>query len=131
MQTIFFPIAKSEALAGGFNWIDISDTPSPHASKFPDDIRTVNDEIASQTFICEKTGKKFRYTKAELDFYKIHSIPLPHVAPLERLRFASDFLSCHDPFTTSCNQCYTPLISYLDKSRAILCEQCFRQNYFA
>ena len=54
------------------------------ASKLPDSIEEIPDDILSWAVKCESTGKAFRIIKQELEFYRKHDIPVPHLHPDER-----------------------------------------------
>ena len=52
----------------------------------PDDIKDVQDDILQAVLKCEKSGKAYKITKQELSFYRKLKIPIPRVAPLERIK---------------------------------------------
>jgi hypothetical protein len=69
-----------------FNWSDY-EAPFPKvekiipASKLPDDIRKIPDDILNWAIECEVSGKPFRIIKQELEFYRKHSLPIPRRHP--------------------------------------------------
>ena len=84
-----FPITKNEAIARWFNWSDY-ENPKPDvskiipASKLPENIVQVPDDILNWAIECERTQKPFRIIKAELDFYRKLGLPIPRLHPDER-----------------------------------------------
>ena len=56
------------------------------ASKLPSDIKEVDDSILEKAVLDEESGKKFRITRYELDFYRTYNLPLPRIHPLIRMQ---------------------------------------------
>lgn len=54
------------------------------ASKLPDDITKIPDDILNWAIECEVTKKPFRIIKQELEFYRKHSLPIPRRHPDQR-----------------------------------------------
>lgn len=86
---LYYPLTKEEALAEHFPWDDY-ETPRPQvthvyqAADLPDNIADVSDEILSSAIACEATGKLFKITPQELQFYRTQKIPLPRRCPDQR-----------------------------------------------
>lgn len=55
------------------------------ASALPKDIKNVQDDICDKVIFDQKNNKKFRYIKAELDFYRKNNLPLALEHPSVRL----------------------------------------------
>ncbi|MCX6807443.1 MAG: hypothetical protein NTZ80_01365 [Patescibacteria group bacterium] len=135
----YFPLAKNQALALGFNWSDY-EAPPPKTDKIIkadqlntlDNIEQVSDDILNLAIECAETKKLFRIQKAELNFYRQHKLPIPHFHPdtrhahrmaIRNLRHlyhrACDCEGCEAEFETT----YTP--DYLGK---IYCESCYQKG---
>ncbi len=57
------------------------------ATELPMNSKEINsDEILRLTIKCSTTGKAYRFTRKEIDFYQKHHIPLPRIHWEERLR---------------------------------------------
>ena len=77
---------------GGGAWFNWSDYEAPFpkvekiipASKLPDDISKIPDDILNWAVECEVTGKPFRIIRQELDFYRKHHLPIPRRHPDQR-----------------------------------------------
>ncbi len=125
--SIYFSQTKEETLKQGFSWKD--DTFEKEVTEYtpPDDIKDVTDSILEQTLICAKTGKKYRITKQELEFYRRLRLPLPRIAPLERISmFASDFFDMKELKTIQCHECHKNVLSIYDSNKqTVLCEECY------
>lgn len=86
MNMVKYPLTKVEALRQGFSWSDY-ETPFPQvekiipAEKLPDDITKIPDDIVNWAVRCEVTKRPFRITKAELEFYRRHNLPIPRKHP--------------------------------------------------
>ncbi len=76
------PFLKGEI----FNWSDY-EAPFPKvekvipASKLPDHITKIPDDILNWVIECEVSGKPFRIIKQELEFYRKHNLPIPRRHP--------------------------------------------------
>ncbi len=72
-----------------FNWSDY-ESPFPKvdkiipASKLPDDITKIPDDILNWAIECEVTGTPFRIIPQELEFYRKHHLPIPRRHPDQR-----------------------------------------------
>ena len=88
----YYPLTKSEATKDNiFNWSDY-EAPFPTvekvipASRLPDTIESIPDDILNWAIECEVTKKPFRIIKQELEFYRKHSLPIPRRHPDQRHR---------------------------------------------
>jgi hypothetical protein len=54
------------------------------ASKLPENIKDIPDDILNWAIECETTGKPFRIIKQEFDFYRKQSLPIPKRHPDQR-----------------------------------------------
>ena len=99
----------------------------------PDSIGGVDDSILNKAIKCEVTGKLFRITKSELDFYKRFNFPVPAKSPFarhrDRLRFISEHMKLLDRI---CGRCSLPVKSvYKEKEFPIVyCEKCYQQEVY-
>jgi hypothetical protein len=78
-----YPLSESEAKQRGYKWypddMSIGFTPSKiiPASRIPENIEDIPDDILSWAIECEVSGKYFKITRPELDFYRKHLLPIP------------------------------------------------------
>ncbi|MBI4652781.1 hypothetical protein HY750_00820 [Candidatus Kuenenbacteria bacterium] len=131
MAQISFPLTEKEAKEKGLNWVE---SPFPEfqgkvlkAQEVPKNIKDVSNEILDCVILCEKTGKPFRITKTELEFYRQHNLPIPIICPAERLlqRFSwIGFLNFEETF---CHKCKTKIpVNYRGNFKEnIYCESCY------
>ncbi len=83
----FYPKTKEEVERLGFIWREeIENEYNFTEYIIPDNINEVGDEIINQVLKCEQSGKAYRITEQELDFYRKMNIPIPHIAPMERIK---------------------------------------------
>lgn len=86
MANMYFPETKETIIQKWYTWNDYM-PPVPEAmkyipaSKLPDDILSVPDDILSWAIECEISKKYFKITKQELDFYRKNILPLPRKHP--------------------------------------------------
>jgi hypothetical protein len=83
------PLTKEGSEKRGFNWSGY-ESPFPKvektipASKLPENIEDVPDDILNWAIECEVTKKPFRIISQELDFYRKRNIPIPRRHPDQR-----------------------------------------------
>ena len=81
MAVDYFPLTKEEALKLGFQWNDY-EPPKPEATKYipasrlPESIEEIPDDILSWAIECEVSGKYYKITRPELEFYRKHHLPI-------------------------------------------------------
>lgn len=95
MAQVLFPMTEEEAHKRGLFWqpdidVDTSGVETVSAAEIPDDVLSVSEEITKIAFIGERSGKPFRLTQREIEFYKRYKLPLPNETPYQRMldRFA-------------------------------------------
>ncbi|PID34622.1 MAG: hypothetical protein CR971_02300 [candidate division SR1 bacterium] len=90
----YYPLSKEEALKLGFNRSDY-EAPFPKVEKYVQGkkLRTASckliheqkpellEKLLNYAVVCEVSGKPFRITKQEIDFYIKHDLPLPRKHP--------------------------------------------------
>jgi hypothetical protein len=132
---IEFPLTKEEIIKKGWHWQDEIKT-DINLSKFevlkpdevPDDIANVSDNILDSVIICEQTGKPFRVTKFELDFYRKKNLPLPTIHPLQRIK--NRFVEFRHPYKLwqyPCSKCGKIMYSGWNPENKfkVYCEACY------
>ncbi len=102
------------------------------ASKLPDDIRDIPDDILNWAIECEITKKPFKIIKQELDFYKKHNLPIPRRHPDQRHLDRMAFRNPRKLFDRKCDKCgvdikttYSP-----DRSEIVYCEECYNKEIY-
>ncbi len=137
-----FPITKQQALDQGFRWQEAGQKDykvTLESEKLSDNIKDVTDDILKETMGCAHKGEcacrcttAFKITKQELDFYRFHKLPIPHLCHncrhVRRVKNQSSMRlwhrkcmneGCNNEFETS----YAP-----DRSEIVYCEQCYQQE---
>ena len=133
----YFSLSKKEIIEKGYPYkekIDNTYVITLKASDIPDNIKDVDDIILNEVIECEKSGKAFKLTKFELEFYKRMNIPIPHLHQderyNERLFLRNPMVlyhrscmkgGCKNQFETS----YAP-----DRPEIIYCEKCYQQEVY-
>ncbi len=111
--------------------IDTADEGGPDeilAETLPDNIKEVTDEILSKVIV-DKNGKRFRYLRQELEFYRTHHIPLPREHPSLRMaKWMADFVIRLRFYERMCGKCGKNITtSYPPDApeKNIWCESCY------
>jgi Zn ribbon nucleic-acid-binding protein len=112
----YFPLEKEEALKERFNW---SDYEPPFAkvekiipaSKLPDTIESIPDDILNWAIECEESGKPFRIIRQELEFYRKYSLPVPRRHPNVRHMDRMQMRNPRKLFERKCHKCGKDMIT--------------------
>ena len=77
----YYPVEKEEVLRRGWKWKDdIGGTVGKEtlsAADMPENIRDASDDVVREVLACASCQRNFKITKQELDFYRLHTLPLP------------------------------------------------------
>lgn len=82
MANLYFPETKENILSKWYTWNDYV-PPRPEATKYipasklPENIVEIPDDILNWAIECEVSGKYFTITRRELEFYRKHHLPIP------------------------------------------------------
>ena len=120
-----------------FHWSDY-EPPFPQvekiipASKLPDDIASIPDDILNWAIECEVTGKPFRIIKQELEFYRKHHIPIPRKHPDQRHLERMQQRNPRKLFHRKCDQCQKPIQTTYSPERKerVYCESCYEKEMY-
>ncbi|NUJ98001.1 hypothetical protein HGA92_04420 [Candidatus Gracilibacteria bacterium] len=102
------------------------------ASKLPENITDIPDDILNWAIECEVTKKPFRIIKEELAFYRKHNLPIPRRHPDQR---HLDRMSLRNPrhlYSRNCDKCgkeiqttYAP-----ERPEIVYCEECYNREIY-
>lgn len=134
---IFFPLSNNEIIKlGGY----VAEEPETNAGnikmlsieEIPQTINETTDEILNIAIKCEITGKPFRVTASELQFYKTMRLPLPTTHPVVRLEENLKITPYGSKYSTNCVKCQKAINSIFDpkKDFILYCEQCYQQEVY-
>jgi len=129
------PLDRESAARLGARWnenekpVDTAGFTVLAAGQVPDSIADVTDDILGAAIICAETGKPFRITKAELEFYRAHRIPVPVIHPQARLLARFRRKNPYKLWDALCAKCGQKTPSSYDPIRklSVYCEQCYHQ----
>ena len=125
----FLPLDRSAAEARGYLWQDEEHVPSIAPTyAAPDNIRDVTDEVLAAEIICEATGKRFKIGKAELEFLRRNHLPLPRIAPMERIRRLKRIQQLEPLREAVCVGCGAATITTFAAERPVYCTPCYERQ---
>jgi CxxC-x17-CxxC domain-containing protein len=130
-------LIKEKALKQNFNWSNY-EPPFPKvdkiipASKLPDNILDIPDDILNRAIECEVTKKPFKIIKQELEFYRKHNLPIPKRHPDQRHLDRMNLRNPRKLFDRKCDKCgkdikttYSP-----DRNEIVYCEECYNKEVY-
>ncbi|MDC0357709.1 hypothetical protein OAO01_02760 [Oligoflexia bacterium] len=102
----FFPLSQADIRAHGWQWHDIPSGFEYDGPQYdlPDAINDVTDDICSQVLTCEATGKHYRLTTQEVEFYRKMELPIPRLAPEARHQRRYARRTPHKIFERQCSE---------------------------
>ncbi len=128
----YFPLTQKQALAKGYSWRDVKDE-APQverivpATKLPDSIDDIPDDILNWAIECEVTGSPFKIIKQELEFCRAMRFPVPHFQHDERHRKRMALRNPRKLWDRECGKCRKPIrTTYApDRPEIVYCESCY------
>ncbi|EKE27929.1 MAG: hypothetical protein ACD_3C00125G0003 [uncultured bacterium (gcode 4)] len=135
----YFPIERDDAInrvaTDWFNW-STYENPAPQvskvipASKLPDNINDIPDDILNWAVECEVTNRPFRIIKQELEFYRKHELSVPKRHPDQR---HLDRMALRNPrklHDRNCDKCSLDIVSTYDHNnpKTIYCSKCYEKE---
>ncbi len=133
----YFPLNKEEIINQNFNY---SEYEAPFtkvekiisASKLPENISDIPDDILNWAIECEISKKPFRIIKQELEFYRKHNLPIPKKHPDIR---HSERMKLRNPrklFDRKCDKCWVEMKSTYkeDRKEIVYCEKCYNKETY-
>ncbi len=130
----WFPLGREQVTLEGWNWHDEAKESSENRAKpLPDTISEIDNAVLEQALICEVTGRAYKLTTPELEFYRHQDIPAPTRCFHQR---HMDRHARRNPRTirlTNCSNCNVEVHTcYPEKpTRIIYCEKCYQQSAFS
>jgi len=133
----YFPLSKEEVLKQWFHWSDYK-APFPKvekiipASKLPDDLSKIPDDILNRAIECEVTKKPFRIISQELEFYRKHNIPIPKRHPNQRHLDRMKLRNPRKLFDRKCIRCWKDIQTTYspDRKEIVYCESCYEKELY-
>ncbi len=122
---------------GQFNWSNY-ESPSPNvekiipASKLPENIKEIPDDILNWAIKCELTEKSFRIIKQEIEFYRKYNLPIPRKHPDQRHSERMELRTSRKLFDRKCEKCWLDIkTAYsLDRPEIVYCEKCYNDEVY-
>ena len=128
-EMLFLETKEDVEKLGSF-WEDLEQVNKEGLNVFSekDDIKDVDDSVLTLALLCKETGRPFNVTRAELEFLRRKSIPLPDFYPdVRTMRRAREIFSISF-YDTDCFKCGKRIVAYYSKEsgyKKIACEACY------
>jgi hypothetical protein len=143
-------LSQEEVMHRGWRWMDVAEE-MPEAdtlvSSFvlPDSINETGEEILQKTLRCCATGKPYRLTHRELNFYRQMSLPIPRLHPRTRYENRIKKRNPRRLWERDCKQCGETVRTTYAPDRAavrgseepsgsrreiITCEKCYLKDVY-
>lgn len=125
----YYPLTREEALRKGYRWKDEDLIPAEqnNTSVLTGDITECGDEVLAQSFNCKISGKPFRITKAELEFYRKLGLGLPLLHHDQRHQGRMARRAPRRLVRRPCRGCGGRLETTFSEDRqgGVLCDRCY------
>ncbi|MFA5799662.1 MAG: hypothetical protein WC840_01745 [Candidatus Peribacteraceae bacterium] len=134
---LYFPLSAEEARARKFGWREereesLNVTKTIPADKLPAAIADVPDDMLNWAITCEATGRPFKVVKQELQFYREHRLPVPHIHPDERHRRRMALRNPRKLWNRECAKCHGSISTSYSPGRPeiVYCEECYMKEVY-
>jgi len=128
----YYPLDKESALALGAKWKDDQTGSAYQGAQItiPDDIHEVDEVICKSILACEQCHKNYKVIQQELNFYKNHHLPVPHICPMCRHQKRLAQRNPRKLWDRNCSKCNALIMtSYApEKPEKIYCEACYLES---
>ncbi|NOS68218.1 MAG: hypothetical protein HOO67_07740 [Candidatus Peribacteraceae bacterium] len=132
-----YPLTEKEIRKRGWQWYGKEEdmpqvTKTIPAQKLPADIAQVPDDVTNWAITCEATGRPFKIVKQELDFYRLHALPVPRLHPDERHRRRMALRRPRTLHERICSKCAKQITSTYaaDRKEKVYCEKCYLKEVY-
>ncbi|MDD2487681.1 MAG: hypothetical protein PHS92_04920 [Candidatus Gracilibacteria bacterium] len=100
------------------------------ASKLPENIKDIPDDITNWAIECEVTQKPFRIIKQELEFYRKHDLPIPRRHPDQRHLDRMKLRNPRKLYDRNCDRCNKEIKTTFSPERPeiVYCEDCYNKE---
>lgn len=97
------------------------------------DIETIKDDITHKAIICETSGRPFRISAPELDFYRKNGLSIPSKHPDIRHTERLQQRPWRDLYIRTCDKCGEKMISVYkqDTPYKVYCQICYNKETYA
>jgi len=128
----YYPLEKKKALEAGWQWKDEDEKESGSGFEIPDDIGDVDDDVCEEVLICEKSGRPYKILERERSFYKKLQIPIPRLAPDQRVIERQRLRSPMKLWQRECMKCSKEHLSVFGPKckEKIYCEKCYLEEVY-
>ena len=126
------PLPLENLRWGFFNW-SYYESPVTKVEKvipaeaLPEKIADIPDDILNWSIECEFTKRPYRIIQQELEFYRLHKLPIPHFHP--DIRHSQRLAKRNPPklYERKCAKCEVTVVSTYspEKTDVIYCENCY------
>jgi hypothetical protein len=125
----YFPMTKEDANKRDFTWFEEKVEDFTTTYTVPDHIRDVKDDVLNAVLRSEKSGKKYRMIKQELEFYRRMNLPPPRIAPMERIQENLKHTAILLLKTMKCSRHGEAIETVYDPSQQkVYCEKCYQET---
>ncbi len=130
---MYYPMTKEQVLAKDWKWDDFEPevvaSKTIPASRLPDHIKDIPDDVLNWAITCEATGRPFKITPQELKFYRERGIPLPRRHPHQRHLDRFHLRNPRKFWNRACGSCQKPITTTWSPERLekVLCEKCYEK----
>ncbi len=135
----YYPISAQDAKNNSYSWqekeypVNIPSNFDKILSKdIPYNINEIKDSILNKVLVCELSWKPYRIISSELEFYRTHNLPIPHLHQDVRQQKRIVQRPWRNLYLRKCDHCNLESISVYPKNTKfkVFCENCYNQEFY-
>ncbi|MFH1536734.1 MAG: hypothetical protein ABID45_01970 [Patescibacteria group bacterium] len=129
---LYLPSNKESVIAKGFKWQDEASEFQSSTYEVPENIKDVKDDILDDILADENTGRNYKIIKQELEFYRLHNIPVPKKCFTERHKDRLAKRPTRNIYQIKCAKCNkeTKTTHNPEHVNNIYCQNCFKTEVY-
>lgn len=130
----YFPLSKEEAFKKGYCWKEEEsvNTYQGQTIQIPAKISDLSDSVLGQILTCKESGKFYKLTPHELQFYRQMNLPAPLLCPNQRHLNRMQKRNPRKLWDRACQNCNSSIrTTYApDRPEKVLCEACYLNTVY-
>ena len=125
----YFPLTKEKAVTRGWAWREDDEQEKYRGPpvQLPDDIGDTGNDVCEKILACSVTGKPYKITAQEWQFYRDMGLPVPRKCPDQRHKERLALRTPRKLWQRTCAKCKAAIeTTYApDRPEIVYCESCY------
>lgn len=131
----YYPMTEDDVKKRGWAWFDEEDVREQYLGpkqEIPDAIKDAHDDIVEKIFLCDVSGKPYKFIPQELALYRQLQLPLPRARFMDRHRARMGQRNPRTLYECECGKCRKKIQTTYgpDRPEKVYCEECYLKEVY-